>query len=239
MRHHTIAFALVVLIAGCAFGPRAEAQNEEPFLIERVDGPIKPMSSSLRPKSIAFRKGGGLALSTRLRVGYDDNGLRVSFECEDTRLSASVVDAGSRLAGEDQVRVSLRSPSGDGVDILLSALGQVRGRRARDGGFSRLSATELEPVKVSAIVMGEGAMFVPGKPNQDKLEAWVASISIPWSLLGAESHGEGWTANFERTDFDSGGRGALELAPGHGSAQFQVGRRGLTRTRNLDAFARC
>ena len=221
MRHHTIAFALVVLIAGCAFGPRAEAQNEEPFLIERVDGPIKPMSSSLRPKSIAFRKGGGLALSTRLRVGYDDNGLRVSFECEDTRLSASVVDAGSRLAGEDQVRVMLRSPSGDGVDVVLSALGQVRGRRAREGGFSRLSATELEPLKTSAMVVGEGAMFVPGKPNHDKLELWVASLSIPWTLLGAEGPGEGWVANFERSDYDSGSEALWSWQEGTGPLAFK------------------
>ena len=47
-------------------------------------------------------------------------------------------------------------------------------------------------------------MFVPGKPHQDKLEAWIGSVFLPWSLFGADGPSAGWTASFERSDYDSG-----------------------------------
>ena len=218
-------YATVTLVAAlaasfsCIFS--AGAEGAEVFRVVRTDGEIDPLASSLRAKSLAFRKRAGLALSIRLRVGYDDDGLWASFECEDTRLTATVVDGESPLTGEDQVRLSLWSPGGEGLEVVLSALGQVRGRRLRSGSATPLSAEELGTVKTSAIVLGDGAMFVPGTPNQDKLEAWNGTMFVPWSLLGAQGPGDGWTASFERSDYDSGTEALWAWGEGSGPLSFE------------------
>lgn len=211
-----IRLTLLVLVAALAAASPALAADA--LVVERSDGQIDPLASSLRARSLSFVKEAGIPLSTRLRVGYDDDGLWVSFECEDTRLTADVTEAGAALDGEDQVRVTLASPDGTRVSVTLSALDQLRGQR---NGGATLSEDELGSLQHAAIVLGDGAMFVPGKPNQERLEAWVGSVHLPWSLFGASGHGDGWSANFERSDYDSGDQAMWQWAEAVGPLSFK------------------
>jgi hypothetical protein len=218
---HTCAVLVLVALASMPAG----AQQTPTLDVEHNDGEINVLGSHLRAKSLPFQQRAGLGLSTRLRIGHSEKGLWISFECEDTRLSATTVDASGDIEDEDRIRVVLRPEAGaPALDLQLSGLGQIRAYQvATDGSSEPIAPGSLMAIEAKALMMGQDAYFTPGTPNQEGLEAWTAGLFLPWSVLGGATPavGDTWHANFARYDYDADSPAVWSWAEDVGEITFR------------------
>ena len=203
-------YLAIVLLSLVATLPQraARAAGEGPLQISYFEGAIDPMGSRLRAVGLAYRQQAGIPFSTRLRTAYDNDGLSVSFESEDTRLSASIQEDWVDLGSEDVVFVDVWSPaSGRHLRVQASPLGHRSARWISADGEPEASAPDgADAIRVETRVFGAESFGVPGKPNQENVEAAATSIFIPFALLETSkpAPGDRWRMNFTRIDYDSG-----------------------------------
>ncbi len=188
--------------------PSSAIQAQEGLTVARVSGPIDVMSSKIRPTGLPLIERAGLGLSTRLRLGYTADHLSISFECEDTELTSSIMEDGADLRGEDVLLARIQVP---GLDRRLLVSASPIGRKtiawqSEDGTLTPLTFEELSSVVVKSAVFGEAAFGTPGTPNQQNIEGLSLSIDVPFSVFGLSTPGSGteWLADFGRMDWDSG-----------------------------------
>jgi hypothetical protein len=181
---------------------------QEGLLVSEVTGPIDVMASKLRPTGLTLTEKAGLGLSTRLRLGYTDSHLQISFECEDTRLTSSIPDDGIDLTGEDVLLIRVQVPDHNRLLVMeVSPIGQKTiSWQTEDGSSTFLGAADLDRNTVGSAVFGVGAFGTPATPNQQNIEGWAMAINIPFDFLGVSKPAPGteWQANFGRMDWDSG-----------------------------------
>lgn len=211
----------LALIASTAGGVAAQ----ESLKVARITGPIDVMASKIRATGLALRTKAGLGLSTRLRLGYTDEHLSVSFECEDTRLTSSILDNGVDLSGEDVLLVRIQVPGNDRLLVIeVSPIGQKTvAWETEDGTRTLVVTADLGTIKAGSAVFGEGAFGTPGTPNQQNIEGWAMGIDVPFALLGVTTPGAGteWQANFGRLDWDSGSADSWSWQEEPGSIVFE------------------
>jgi len=212
------AITLIALISASV----AVAAAESALKVVRIEGPIDPMGSRLRPVGLPLRHAAGLPLSTRLRIGWSDDRLSINFECEDTRITAVTAQDGVALDGEDSLRVELAL--GDGRRFVLDAspLGARRAVWVGSDGAT-LALDSVEEIAVSSSVFGAQAFGTPAQPNQENIEGSSVGIDIPFSVLGvaAPEVGDAWQANFTRFDHDAGEAAIWSWQEDLGSLSFE------------------
>ncbi len=200
------------------------AQSGEPFRVKRSSGDIDIMGSKFIPVGLDYVQEAGFAQSTRLRIGYSDSALGISFECEDTQLSATTEEDMADLSREDVVVVRVWPTDGDRYfQLYASPLQNKTAHWISASGEEPGKPEGFEQIRIASRVIGEGSFGTPGKPNQQNVEGWSEMISIPFAVLGVETPepGDRWRANFTRLDYDSGSAAVWQWREEAGEIEFQ------------------
>lgn len=215
-----------LLLSGLLLGViPALAQSDAVALgVKRSSGDIDVMGSKFRPVGLDYIQEAGYPQSTRLRIGYSDDALGISFECEDTQLSAATSEDMADLSREDVVIVRVWPPGSDRYfQLYASPLESKTAHWISESGEERTKPEGFEEIRIATRVIGEGSFGTPGTPNQQNIEGWSEMISIPFSVLGVDppQPGDRWRANFTRLDYDSGTAAIWQWREEPGEIEFQ------------------
>jgi hypothetical protein len=198
------------------------ASNPRPPIIEHVVPPTQPFDvSELAPspawlpfawQTMARVGSGSSRYSTRFKVAYSAAGLSLLFDCEDERLSTSMVSFGDHVWKADCVEIFLQpdpavplylqydiSPLGAEIVLLVPNADGCR-------HIGWLPWYYEESRRIRSAVFVRGGERAPGA----SVQGWSVEIFVPFALLVGTTRteptrGTRWRANFYRVDVDDDG----------------------------------
>jgi hypothetical protein len=142
----------------------------------------------------------GSKQKTAVRLLWDDNFLYVSFECEDTDITATHTERDGAVDQDDSVEVLINpKPSQTHAYIVLdmNVRAVIHDYLSADGKYF-FQQFDLQGVRV--------ATYVDGTLNErgDTDRGWTLEAAIPWANFDdlSRQHGAGsvWSGNFARWD---------------------------------------
>ena len=161
--------------------------------------PRAPRSATIEPFLLLDGKGRESAEPTLARLSYDDQGLRVRFECRESQVGKmKTTQAGNGMAvfGDDCVEVFL-SPDPDG-QVYYQVGVNARGAK---GFVRRASYTKVFRSWFDVGHRPSAPRWEPDVPMQTKVEAsrWTVDVTMPWQAMGVTPKaGLVMRANFTR-----------------------------------------
>ena len=142
----------------------------------------------------------GAKQKTTARLLWDDDNLYVSYECEDSDITAQVAERDGPVYNDDAVEIFI-NPKPSQTNVYLGLEMNVRAvlyDYLHSDGQASFKRFNLQGVRLATNI--DGTLNMTG----DKDRGWSLEVSIPWAnfeeLARPPQEGTVWTANLNRWD---------------------------------------
>ena len=193
-----ILFLFMVSVTSLSGAPPLQAKRDPGFIAAAAlrEAPARESSPA-----VLHGVNGKKSQNASVRVFWNDEALFFFFDCEDRGVVAP-----GREDGMDHFRL------GDTVEVFIGRHGKP--------GYAEIHAT---PAGKKSLYFFDGyrdRIAAPAGADLVRVDAdkraggWRAVISVPWSVIGGKSGGEGWDVFFGRYDYAAeGGSPVLSSFP--------------------------